>query len=50
MKSEVIQIRLTEKEKMELQFASKMADVKMSKIIRDGALKEAKKILRQLEK
>lgn len=50
MKDNRLQIRLTEEEKKEIMFASKMSDIKMSKIIRDGALKEAKRILRQLEK
>jgi len=49
-RNEVYQVRLSADEKAELELAAKMGDTMMSRIIREGALKEAKKILKEIEK
>lgn len=49
-KKEVYQVRLSEEEKAEIELAAKMGDTLMSRIIREGALKQAKKILKEIEK
>lgn len=42
--------RVTDEEQKEIETASAMSDTSKSEIIRTGALKEAKKILREIEK
>lgn len=42
--------RVTNEEQREIELASKMSDTSKSEIARAGALKEAKKILREIEK
>ena len=49
-KTKVFQMRLSESEEETINLASKMSDIDKAKIVREGALKEAKRILRQIEK
>lgn len=49
-KRETMQIRISKEEKEELVKASKEADISMSRIMVIGGIKEAKRILKQIEK
>lgn len=49
-KKEILRTRVTIDDKQTIELASKMGDVPMSEIMRIGTLKEAKKILRDIEK
>lgn len=49
-KEEVIRFRVSKDDKANIKLASDMSGLSMSNIIINGALKEAKKILREIEK
>lgn len=49
-RDQVYQLRLTLEEKETLELAANLGKTLMSRVIREGALKEAKKILKEIEK
>lgn len=49
-RTETYQIRLTKEEKEMFEEAAKRSDTITSRVIRSGAIKEAKRILKEIEK
>lgn len=49
-KRNMLRIRVDDNDKETLELASKMSDTPFSEIVRIGAIKEAKKVLRDIER